>query len=322
MDMLVILMTIGVSFLLSVILGPLCIPLLRRLKFGQQVRTDGPQSHLKKSGTPTMGGIIIMLALLIAFLRFSEKTTEFWVLLIGALGFGLVGFMDDYIKIVLKRSLGLTAKQKLGGQLLFSIIICVLLFKMDHSTAISIPGTHFSFDLGWFYYPFVVIIFFATTNAVNFTDGVDGLLAGTSGIAAGAFTIIAMQATEHESAVFMAALVGAVLGFLIFNAHPAKVFMGDTGSLGIGGALAAAAILTKTEVLLILIGGVFVIEMVSVILQVGSFKLRGKRIFRMSPIHHHFELSGWSEWKVVTIFWAVGLVLAAAGLALYRIGGG
>ncbi|SDT38662.1 Phospho-N-acetylmuramoyl-pentapeptide-transferase [Paenibacillaceae bacterium GAS479] len=322
MDMLVILMTLGVSFLLSVILGPLCIPLLRRLKFGQQVRTDGPQSHLKKSGTPTMGGIIIMLALLIAFLRFSEKTMEFWVLLIGALGFGLVGFMDDYIKIVLKRSLGLTAKQKLGGQLLFSIIICVLLFKMDHSTAISIPGTHFGFDLGWFYYPFVVIIFFATTNAVNFTDGVDGLLAGTSGIAAGAFTIIAMQATEHESAVFMAALVGAVLGFLIFNAHPAKVFMGDTGSLGIGGALAAAAILTKTEVLLILIGGVFVIEMVSVILQVGSFKLRGKRIFRMSPIHHHFELSGWSEWKVVTIFWAVGLVLAAAGLALYRMSGG
>ncbi|MGU3469939.1 phospho-N-acetylmuramoyl-pentapeptide-transferase [Paenibacillus sp. D51F] len=323
MDMLVILMTLGVSFLLAVILGPLFIPLLRRLKFGQQVRTEGPQSHLKKSGTPTMGGIIIMLAILVAFLKFSEKTTEFWVLLVGALGFGLVGFMDDYIKIVLKRSLGLTARQKLAGQLLFSIIVCVLLHRMGQSTEIVVPGTDFSWDLGWLYYPFVVIIFFATTNAVNFTDGVDGLLAGTSAIAAGAFTIIAMQATEHESAVFSAALVGAALGFLIFNAHPAKVFMGDTGSLGIGGGLAAVAILTKTEILLILIGGVFVLEMISVILQVGSFKLRGgKRIFRMSPIHHHFELSGWSEWKVVTVFWTAGLVLAAAGLVLYRVTGG
>ncbi len=323
MDMLVILMTLGVSFLLAVILGPLFIPLLRRLKFGQQVRTEGPQSHLKKSGTPTMGGIIIMLAILVAFLKFSEKTTEFWVLLVGALGFGLVGFMDDYIKIVLKRSLGLTARQKLAGQLLFSIIVCVLLHRMGQSTEIAVPGTDFSWDLGWLYYPFVVIIFFATTNAVNFTDGVDGLLAGTSAIAAGAFTIIAMQATEHESAVFSAALVGAALGFLLFNAHPAKVFMGDTGSLGIGGGLAAVAILTKTEILLILIGGVFVLEMISVILQVGSFKLRGgKRIFRMSPIHHHFELSGWSEWKVVTVFWTAGLVLAAAGLALYRVTGG
>lgn len=322
MDMLAILMTIGVSFLLAVILGPLCIPLLRRLKFGQQVRTDGPQSHLKKSGTPTMGGIIILLAVTVAFLRFSEKTTEFWVLLVGALGFGLVGFLDDYIKIALKRSLGLTAKQKLFGQLLFSLIVCVLLYQMGHSTAVSVPGTSFSLDFGWFYYPFVIIIFFGTTNAVNFTDGVDGLLSGTSAIAAGAFTIIAMQATEHESAVFTAALVGAVLGFLIFNAHPAKVFMGDSGSLGIGGGLAAAAILTKTEILLVLIGGVFVVEMISVILQVGSFKLRGKRIFKMSPIHHHFELSGWSEWKVVTVFWAVALALATAGLALYRIGGG
>jgi phospho-N-acetylmuramoyl-pentapeptide-transferase len=323
MDMLVILMTLGVSFLLAVILGPLFIPLLRRLKFGQQVRTDGPQSHLKKSGTPTMGGIIIMLAISVAFLKFSEKTTEFWVLLVGSLGFGLVGFMDDYIKIVLKRSLGLTAKQKLAGQLLFSIIVCVLLYRMGQSTEISIPGTGIGWDLGWFYYPFVIIIFFATTNAVNFTDGVDGLLAGTSAIAAGAFTIIALQATEHESAVFSAALVGAALGFLIFNAHPAKVFMGDTGSLGIGGGLAAVAILTKTEIMLVLIGGVFVVEMISVILQVGSFKLRGgKRIFRMSPIHHHFELSGWSEWKVVTVFWTAGLLLAAAGLTLYRFGGG
>ncbi len=315
----VIFMAMGVSFLLAVILGPLFIPLLRRLKFGQEIRTDGPQSHLKKKGTPTMGGIIIMLALTLSFLRFADKTTEFWVLLVASLGFGLVGFLDDYIKIALKRSLGLTARQKLAGQLLFSIIVCVLLYSMNHSTALLLPGTDVSLELGWFYYALVVIIMFATSNSVNFTDGVDGLLSGTSAIAFGAFTLIAMNVTEHESAVFSAAMIGAVLGFLIFNAHPAKVFMGDTGSLGIGGGLAAVAILTKTELLLIVIGGVFVVEMLSVILQVGSFKLRKKRIFKMSPIHHHFELSGWSEWRVVTTFWFVGLLLAALGLVLHRL---
>ncbi|MFD0588062.1 phospho-N-acetylmuramoyl-pentapeptide-transferase [Paenibacillus sp. GCM10027627] len=314
MDMMVILFSIGASFLLAVLLGPLFIPLLRRLKFGQQIRQVGPQSHLKKSGTPTMGGIIIMIALMIAFLRFSDKTSEFWVLLTASLGFGLVGFLDDYIKIVFKRSLGLTARQKLFGQLLFSIIVCALLYNMNHSTEISVPGTGWGFDLGWFYYPFVVIIMFAASNSVNFTDGLDGLLAGTSAIAFGAFTIVALQTSSHESAVFSAAMVGAVLGFLVYNAHPAKVFMGDMGSLGIGGGIAAVAILTKTELLLIVIGGVFVLEMLSVIIQVTSFKLRGKRIFKMSPIHHHFELVGWSEWKVVTVFWSVGLLLAAVGL--------
>jgi phospho-N-acetylmuramoyl-pentapeptide-transferase len=314
MDMMVILLSTGVAFLLTVLLGPLFIPLLRRLKFGQQIREEGPQSHQKKSGTPTMGGIIIMIALLIAFLRFSDKTDEFWVLLTASLGFGLVGFLDDYIKIVFKRSLGLTALQKLLGQLLFSVIVCALLYRMNHSTEIAVPGTDWGFDLGWFYYPFVIIIMFAASNSVNFTDGLDGLLAGTSAIAFGAFTIVALQTSAYESAVFSAAMVGAVLGFLVYNAHPAKVFMGDMGSLGIGGGIAAVAVLTKTELLLILIGGVFVIEMLSVILQVSSFKLRGKRIFRMSPIHHHFELLGWSEWKVVSVFWLAGLVLAAAGL--------
>ncbi|MFC0334633.1 phospho-N-acetylmuramoyl-pentapeptide-transferase [Paenibacillus sepulcri] len=318
MDIKVILLSIGASFLLAVLLGPLFIPLLRRLKFGQQIRTDGPQSHLKKKGTPTMGGIIIMLALLLSFLKFSEITPEFWVLLIASLGFGLIGFLDDYIKIVFKRSLGLTAKQKLIGQLIFSIIICVLLYQMNHSTVVGIPSTTIQFDFGWFYYPFVVIMLFGTTNAVNFTDGVDGLLAGTGAIAFAAFTILALHASEHESAIFSAAMIGALLGFLIFNAHPAKVFMGDTGSLGIGGGMAAVAILTKTEILLVLIGGVFVIEMLSVILQVASFKLRGKRIFKMSPIHHHFELSGWGEWRVVTSFWFVSLILAAIGLVLGR----
>lgn len=316
MDIKVILFAIGVSFLLALLLGPLVIPVLRRLKFGQEVRSDGPQSHLKKKGTPTMGGVIIMLALLVSFVKFADKGPSFWVLLTASLGYGLVGFLDDYIKIAFRRSLGLTAWQKLSGQLLFSAIVCVLLYRMGHSTEIAVPGSSWAFDLGWLYYLFVVLMMLAVSNAVNFTDGVDGLLSGTSAIAFGAYTLIALQASDHVSAVFSAAMIGAVLGFLVFNAHPAKVFMGDMGSLGIGGGFAAVAILTKTELLLIVIGGVFVLEMLSVILQVGSFKLRGKRIFRMSPIHHHFELSGWSEWRVVTSFWLAGLVLAGVGLAV------
>lgn len=318
MDIKVILLSIGAAFLLAILFGPLFIPLLRRMKFGQQIRTDGPQSHLKKSGTPTMGGIIIMLAMLLAFLKFSDKTAEFWVLLVASLGFGLVGFLDDYIKIAFKRSLGLTARQKLVGQFLFSVIICVLLYQMGHSTEVSIPGTSIVWELSWGYYLLVVIMMFATSNAVNFTDGVDGLLGGTGAIAFGAFTVLAMHVSEHESAVFSAAMVGALLGFLVFNAHPAKVFMGDAGSLGIGGGMAAVAILAKMEILLIIIGGVFVLEMLSVILQVASFKLRGKRIFKMSPIHHHFELSGWSEWRVVTVFWLVGILFASIGFVLGR----
>ncbi|OZB91728.1 phospho-N-acetylmuramoyl-pentapeptide-transferase [Paenibacillus sp. XY044] len=319
MDYQLLLLTIGVSFILAVIAAPLLIPLLRRLKFGQQVRDDGPQSHLKKAGTPTMGGIVIILAFTLAFLKFSVINTDFYVLLVATLGFGLIGFLDDYIKIVFKRSLGLTAKQKLVGQLLFAAIMCYLLIQNGHSTAISVPGTSWSFDWGgWFYYPFIVIMMMAVTNAVNFTDGVDGLLSGVSAIAFAAFAIVAMQATSLSAAVCAAAMIGAVLGFLVFNAHPAKVFMGDMGSLGIGGAIGGIAIVTKTELLFIVIGGVFVIEMLSVVLQVASFKTRGKRIFKMSPIHHHFELTGWSEWRVVITFWAVGIVLAGLGLYLNK----
>ncbi|WP_433619997.1 phospho-N-acetylmuramoyl-pentapeptide-transferase [Paenibacillus cellulositrophicus] len=319
MDYQLLLLTIGVSFILAVIAAPLLIPLLRRMKFGQQVRDDGPQTHLKKAGTPTMGGIVIILAFTLAFLKFSVINTDFYVLLVATLGFGLIGFLDDYIKIVFKRSLGLTAKQKLILQLLFAAIMCYLLIKNGHSTAISVPGTSWSFDWGgWFYYPFIVIMMMAVTNAVNFTDGVDGLLSGVSAIAFAAFAIVAMQATSLSAAVCAAAMIGAVLGFLVFNAHPAKVFMGDTGSLGIGGAIGGIAIITKTELLFIVIGGVFVIEMLSVVLQVASFKTRGKRIFKMSPIHHHFELTGWSEWRVVMTFWAVGIVLAGLGLYLNK----
>jgi phospho-N-acetylmuramoyl-pentapeptide-transferase len=318
MDYTSIFWTLGVSFVLAVLFGPLFIPLLRKLKFGQQVRVDGPESHLKKTGTPTMGGIIILVALTLSFLKFADNGPEYWALLTACLGFGLVGFLDDYIKIVFKRSLGLTAKQKLFGQLLFSAIFCYFLYRMDHSTIVGVPGTNWSIDLGWSYYLLVVIMFLGSTNAVNFTDGVDGLLSGTSALAFGAFAVIALEATQPQAAVFSAAVVGAVLGFLVYNAHPAKIFMGDTGSLGLGGGIAAVAILTKTELLLVVIGGVFVLEMLSVIIQVASFKTRGKRVFKMSPIHHHFELSGWSEWRVVTTFWFVGLLLAGAGLLLYK----
>ncbi|GAA0135889.1 phospho-N-acetylmuramoyl-pentapeptide-transferase [Paenibacillus sp. YSY-4.3] len=319
MDFGLILLTIGVSFILAVISAPLLIPLLRRMKFGQQIRDEGPQSHRKKAGTPTMGGIVIVLAFTLAFLKFSVINTDFYVLLVATLGFGLVGFLDDYIKIVFKRSLGLTPKQKLFGQLLFAGIVCALLISEGHSTALGIPGTSISFDWGaWFYYPFIILMMLAISNAVNFTDGLDGLLSGVSAIAFGAYAVIAMQATSIPAAVCAAAMIGAVLGFLVFNAHPAKVFMGDTGSLGIGGAIAAIAIITKSELLFLVIGGVFVIEMLSVVLQVISFKTRGKRIFKMSPIHHHFELSGWSEWRVVVTFWAVGLLLAGIGLYLNK----
>jgi phospho-N-acetylmuramoyl-pentapeptide-transferase len=315
MDMNVILFTLGAAFVLALIAGPLFIPLLRRLKFGQQIRTDGPQGHLKKAGTPTMGGTIILLALSLAFLRFSDKTADAVILLIASLGYGLIGFLDDYIKILFKRSLGLTARQKLAGQLLISGIVCFLLYWNGHNTNLNIPFTDLTITIGWWLYvPFVVIMMLGMSNAVNFTDGLDGLLAGTSAIAFGAYTVIAMMHSTQETAIFSAAMVGAVLGFLVFNAHPAKVFMGDTGSLGIGGGLAAVAILTKSELLILLIGGIFVLEMLSVVIQVVSFKTRGKRVFKMSPIHHHYELVGWSEWRIVITFWFVGLLFAGAAL--------
>lgn len=314
-----ILLTMGVAFVLALIMGPLCIPLLRRMKFGQQIREDGPQGHLKKQGTPTMGGIIILIALALASLRFADKNTDLLILLIASLGYGLVGFLDDYIKIIFKRSLGLTAKQKLFGQLLISAIVCYLLVREGHSTDLYIPFVEFHFNPGWLYFPLMAILMLGASNAVNFTDGLDGLLAGTSAIAFGAYTVIAMNNTQPEAAIFSAAMVGAVLGFLVFNAHPAKVFMGDTGSLGIGGGLVAVAILTKAELLLAVVGGVFLIEILSVVIQVVSFKTRGKRVFKMSPIHHHFELVGWSEWRVVITFWVVGLVLAALGLYMNEV---
>ena len=224
------------------------------------------------------------------------------------------GFADDFIKIALKRNLGLTSRQKLVGQIFIAAIFYIVLNINDYSTVIQIPFSSYSFDLGWFYAIFIVFWLVGFSNATNLTDGLDGLLSGTAAVAFGAFAILAWSQSQYDIAVFSVAVVGAVLGFLVFNAHPAKVFMGDTGSLALGGALAAIAILTKMEIILLLIGAVFVIETLSVILQVISFKTTGKRIFKMSPIHHHFELTGWSEWRVVVTFWTVGILCAVLGI--------
>ena len=302
------------SFILTVILAPIGIPMLRRLKFGQSIREEGPQSHMKKAGTPTMGGIIFLLSIIVTTvtcgLLLDVFTTHTVVLLLVFIGFGIIGFLDDGIKVILKRNLGLTSLQKLIGQIVIAIAAFLLLRLGTFDTAITIPFTEWQLDLGMLYVAFLIFWLVGFSNAVNLTDGLDGLVAGTASIAFAAFGVLALFNEQADIALFAFAVTGALLGFLIFNANPAKVFMGDTGSLALGGALAMISVLIKQELLLLLIGLVFVIETLSVILQVGSFKLRKKRIFKMSPIHHHFELSGWSEWKVVLVFWSTGLVMA------------
>ncbi|XXM73434.1 phospho-N-acetylmuramoyl-pentapeptide-transferase [Lysinibacillus sphaericus] len=314
----VIFFTIIMAFLITVLLSPVFIPFLRRLKFGQSIRDEGPQSHQKKTGTPTMGGIVFLLSIVITTFvmtgKYSEPGAETYLLLLVTVGFGLLGFLDDFIKVVMKRNLGLTSKQKLLGQIVISVLFYFIFKQNDFPTTVSIPMTDMSFDLGWFYVVFIIFWLVGFSNAVNITDGLDGLVSGTSAIAFGALAVLAWNQGQYDVAIFGVAVVGAVLGFLVFNAHPAKVFMGDTGSLALGGAIATIAILTKLEIILILIGGVFVIETLSVILQVASFKTTGKRIFKMSPLHHHYELVGWSEWRVVVTFWTVGLLFAVLGI--------
>lgn len=314
----VIFFTIIMAFLITVLLAPVFIPFLRRLKFGQSIRDEGPQSHQKKTGTPTMGGIVFLVSIVITTFvmtgKYSEPGPETYLMILVTVGFGLLGFLDDFIKVVMKRNLGLTSKQKLLGQIVISVIFYLIFKQNDFPTTVSIPLTDFSFELGWFYCLFIIFWLVGFSNAVNLTDGLDGLVSGTSAIAFGALAVLAWNQSQYDVAIFGVAVVGAVLGFLVFNAHPAKVFMGDTGSLALGGAIATIAILTKLEIILILIGGVFVIETLSVILQVASFKTTGKRIFKMSPLHHHYELVGWSEWRVVVTFWTVGLLFAVLGI--------
>ncbi len=314
-------MTIAIGFLITVLLSPICIPFLRRLKFGQSIREEGPKSHMKKKGTPTMGGIMIVISIVITSLIMANKVNtagigyELWLLLFVLAGYALLGFLDDFIKVAMKRNLGLTSKQKMAGQLLIALIFYLILRYQQFPTYIQIPGTNFQWDLGWGYALLIIVMVVGASNAVNLTDGLDGLLAGTAAIAFGAFGVLAWYGfPQHEVSIFALAVVGALLGFLVFNAHPAKVFMGDTGSLSLGAAIAAVAILTKMEILLVIIGGVFVIETLSVIIQVISFKTTGKRVFKMSPLHHHYELLGWSEWRVVSTFWMIGLIFASLGL--------
>ncbi|MEO4053619.1 phospho-N-acetylmuramoyl-pentapeptide-transferase [Solibacillus sp. CAU 1738] len=311
---------LAISFVLTVILAPIGIPMLRRLKFGQSIREEGPQSHMKKAGTPTMGGILFVISIIattvIAGNIYELFTTQTVVLLLVLVGFGVIGFLDDGIKVIFKRNLGLTSLQKLIGQIIISIAAFMLLRLGTFDTSITIPFTDLNLDFGLFYVAFLIFWLVGFSNAVNLTDGLDGLVAGTASIAFAAFGVIALFNEQADIALFAFAVTGALLGFLIFNANPAKVFMGDTGSLALGGALAMISVLVKAELLLLLVGLVFVIETLSVILQVGSFKLRKKRIFKMSPIHHHFELSGWSEWKVVLVFWSTGLIVALIAVFL------
>ncbi len=307
----------GLALVSTLVFGKIGIPLLQRLKAQQSIREDGPQAHLAKAGTPTMGGLFMLLALVMTICIVPPYSVTLWMLLFLTLGHGALGFSDDFIKAVKRRNLGLTAKQKLLGQAVLAIVFCYISIAYAAlPTTLWIPLVDSTVDLGYAYYVLAFIIILGTTNAVNLTDGLDGLATGISAIAGAAFAVVGLL-VGSLSVTFFGIIVSAVcLGFLYFNANPAKVFMGDTGSLALGGAFAGMAIATKTELLLIVIGFVFVVEALSVILQVASFKTRGVRIFRMSPIHHHFELGGWSERKVVYVFWAVSLVMALLGIAL------
>ena len=301
----------AVSLVIALVLGKPVIGQLKNFHARQSEREEGPQSHKYKAGTPTMGGILILIALVVSCLVFNPSDLRKGLALFLTFGHGVIGFLDDSIKAVKRRNLGLTAKQKLLGQFVMAAVFCFILKEfLQFPTTLWIPFTSITIDLGFFYYIFVFVMIVGASNAVNLTDGLDGLAAGSCAITSVAYVVIAVALGYVNFAVFSAALTGACLGFLFYNQHPAKMFMGDTGSLALGGALAAMAILTKTELLLILAGGLYVIEALSVIIQVVSFKTRGVRVFKMSPIHHHFELSGWSEVKVVTVFWSFSALMA------------
>lgn len=301
-----------------IVLAPICIPILHKLKFGQSIREEGPKSHQKKSGTPTMGGIFLVAGILAATVIMAQWNIEIFLALFILLGHFILGFIDDYIKVVRKHNQGLLARYKLAGQIIIVVVTTLLARALmtDFSTTIWLPIIDTTLDAGILYLPFMFFVMVGASNAVNLTDGLDGLASGCMAIAASCYAVICLMTGHNELAIFCAAIVGACIGFLKFNFHPAKVFMGDTGSLALGGAFAAVGILTHTEILLAVVGLIFVCEALSVILQVISFQTTGKRIFRMSPLHHHFELGGWSELKVVFVFWTVGLICGVLGLSL------
>jgi len=344
------------ALLIGLLIGPFVIDRLRQFQIGQYVREDGPQSHLKKGGTPTMGGILICISIVVPTLLWSDLSNPFvWLVIFSTLAFAAIGFADDYIKVVQKRSLGLTSKQKLVFQFIASgavaIALLVLRGQGAYSTRLMVPfAKNYRPDLIWMWMghiphapwlmaiPFVLFVMLVITfssNAVNLTDGLDGLAIGCTIIAAAALTMLTYVSGHavfsdylelqrmpmvSELVIFCGAMVGASIGFLWYNAHPAEIFMGDVGSLMLGGAIATVAVVIKQELLLPFIGGVFILEAGSVILQVGSYKLRGgKRIFKMAPLHHHFELMGWSESKVITRFWIMALVFALFALTTLKL---
>ena len=343
------------AMLLCIALGPWLIEKLRRLQIGQYIREEGPESHQAKAGTPTMGGVLIIVSVLIPTLLFANLTNpQVWMALFGLLSFGLIGFHDDFSKVRKQQSEGLTARAKFNLQILAALVVGLLLsvmhFKGLYTTAMNVPFfKQFKPELlihGWldnpytyplafvFFFGFLVLVIVGSANAVNLTDGLDGLAIGLMVIAASAMTVLSYVTGHavfasylelsrvpgaHELTIFCGALTGASIGFLWYNSHPAQVFMGDVGSLALGGALGTVAVLIKQEILLIFVGGIYVLEALSVILQVGSFKLRGERVFLMAPLHHHFEKMGWAESKVVTRFWIAGLVMALFALTTLKL---
>jgi phospho-N-acetylmuramoyl-pentapeptide-transferase len=325
------------ALVISFLIGPWLIRRLQALQMGQAIREEGPPQHKVKSGTPTMGGFMIIISALLSSLLWMDLYNRYvWLVIFALVAFGLIGFLDDYLKYVKKHSMGLLPRYKFALQILAAGAIMTALYGfMGFSTSLSVPFfKQFRPDLGWLYVPFAIIVIVGASNAVNLTDGLDGLAIGPVTVAATAYTVVTYITGNRvfseyllipyiegagEMAVVCGALVGSGLGFLWFNAYPASVFMGDVGSLPLGGVLGTVAVISKHEFLLLLVGGLFVIEALSVILQVGSFKLRGKRIFRMSPIHHHFELKGWAEPKVVVRFWIVAIVMALLSLSTLKL---
>ena len=298
------------ALILSLIAGKICIPLLRRLNAGQEIREDGPQSHLVKAGTPTIGGIIFLSAMLLATLFTGNLNYETLILFISTLGFALVGFVDDYIKVVNKRNMGFTALQKLLAQICIALLLYFLVLSgKGLSTAVLLPGSGRLIDFGFFFIPFIIFVVVGTVNSVNLTDGLDGLSTSVTIVIMLFFALVSFQTQRFAIGAFCLVTAGALLGFLWYNKYPAKVFMGDTGSLALGGAVVAVAILLNLPLLLPICGGIYFIETLSVILQVASFKLRGKRIFLMSPLHHHFEQKGWREVQIVGLFVGIEIVL-------------
>lgn len=307
--------TLIISFLITLLLGPIVIPLFKKLNVGQSIREEGPD-HQSKSGTPTMGGLLIIISLIITVFSSGIVTEDTYLLIIGTLVFGFIGFVDDYIKVVMRRNLGLKAYQKLLGQIIFAVILAIYQSNTSElGTKVIVPFLEGNYlDLGILYVPFITFVVVGTVNSVNLTDGLDGLASGVTLIVMSFFSIVALKWGFGSISLFATALAGACLGFLIHNAYPAKVFMGDTGSMALGGAVATLAVLLNIPLILPIVGGIYFIEALSVIIQVLSFKLTGKRVFLMSPLHHHFEYKGWKETKIVAVFWFATVILCLIGM--------